>query len=501
MPSPVLLFVLVSFIIYSFRVLIFSPFHFSTFSPLKSMFIRRKICIFVRVSASNEAEITCKQAMNKRIKVIKCPQCGSTKIEEIKPEHYRCKSCSSEFFLDNDDITIHHRYETPGLEQILGKGTKAILAAIVGITVFVFVAIMGGFSHTGTQHNDTTLTVDTSTAKENENFRIEKIVPFAGKEGRAVVAVFGMLSTGDYQTQNQSYVMRLYDVEKQEQLSDLTLPVDKLDNVSYKLFEDGTLNILINKNKWFELDRTTYALREVTLYKNVSALRDGFATIEFIGKDDSDGFKIMTNLGKERYYLPIINKVYTQRQYFNATAEALPNPVIRTAFNFSHPTHDYPEEPIQLIKYTQYWQVGYPHDDYWSFGWCRDFGEKAGISFGNAGSKKAFISTFGRKQAHLIKYSDFTPGAHYFDASVLWFDNKQLLIRYKPTAAPDITFVYQLLDAKTAQRKWSVRAPKTLKEGFIAPIVKTAQGFLIANFDTVWFLGNDGKTRSIFSLR
>ena len=148
--------------------------------------------------------------------------------------------------------------------------------------------------------------------------------------------------------------MRLYDVEKQEQLSDLTLPVDKLDNVSYKIFEDGTLNILINKNKWFELDRTTYALREVTLYKNVSALRDGFATIEFIGKDDSDGFKIMTNLGKERYYLPIINKVYTQRQYFNATAEALPNPVIRTAFNFSHPTHDYPEEPIQLIKYTQY---------------------------------------------------------------------------------------------------------------------------------------------------
>ena len=154
--------------------------------------------------------------MNKRIKVIKCPQCGSTKIEEIKPEHYRCKSCSSEFFLDNDDITIHHRYETPGLEQILGKGTKAILAAIVGITVFVFVAIMGGFSHTGTQHNDTTLTVDTSTAKENENFRIEKIVPFTGKEGRAVVAVFGMLSTGDYQTQSQSYVMRLYDVEKQE---------------------------------------------------------------------------------------------------------------------------------------------------------------------------------------------------------------------------------------------------------------------------------------------
>lgn len=35
MPSPVLLFVLVSFIIYSFRVLIFSPFHFSTFSSLK----------------------------------------------------------------------------------------------------------------------------------------------------------------------------------------------------------------------------------------------------------------------------------------------------------------------------------------------------------------------------------------------------------------------------------------------------------------------------------
>ena len=435
--------------------------------------------------------------MSKRIQVIKCPQCGSTKIEEIKPEHYRCKSCSSEFFLDNDDITVHHQYEAPQRDTPFKMGATTVFAAIAGVFLFILFTVIGKCSHNSVPIREHTVYENTSTKKEEEDFRRKKIVPFANKEGQAMVAEFGTLTTGDYQHRQVTYQMRVYDVQNKKQCFTLVLPVDKLDDITYKLFEDGTLNILINKNKWFELDRTTYALREVTSYKNVSALRDGFATIEFIGKDDSDGFKIMTNLGKELYYLPIINKVYTQRQHFNATAEALPNPVIRTAFDFSHPTHDYPEEPIQLIKYTQYWQVGYPHDDYWSFGWCRDFGEKAGIFFGNAGSKKAFISTFSRKRARLIKYSDFTPGAHYFSPTVLWFDNNELLIRYKPTAAPDAVYIYQLLDSKTARRKWSIQAPSDFKDGYIEPVVKVAQGFLIVDYNTAWLLGNKGETHSL----
>ena len=50
--------------------------------------------------------------MPKHIKAVKCPQCGSTRATMLREDHYRCDSCSTEFFLDSDDITIHHKHET-----------------------------------------------------------------------------------------------------------------------------------------------------------------------------------------------------------------------------------------------------------------------------------------------------------------------------------------------------------------------------------------------------
>ena len=50
--------------------------------------------------------------MPKHIKTIKCPQCGSMRATQLREDHYRCDSCSTEFFLDSDDITIHHKHET-----------------------------------------------------------------------------------------------------------------------------------------------------------------------------------------------------------------------------------------------------------------------------------------------------------------------------------------------------------------------------------------------------
>ena len=48
--------------------------------------------------------------MPKHIKALKCPQCGSTRATLIREDHYRCDSCSTEFFLDSDEITIQHKH-------------------------------------------------------------------------------------------------------------------------------------------------------------------------------------------------------------------------------------------------------------------------------------------------------------------------------------------------------------------------------------------------------
>ena len=65
--------------------------------------------------------------MTKRIKAVKCPQCGSTRAKELRPDYYKCSSCQTEFFIDSDDININHKYENP-----LNKKFVGMYASVLG---------------------------------------------------------------------------------------------------------------------------------------------------------------------------------------------------------------------------------------------------------------------------------------------------------------------------------------------------------------------------------
>ena len=45
--------------------------------------------------------------MATKIKAVKCPQCGSEKHEKIDEKRFRCKSCGTEFYIEDDDININ----------------------------------------------------------------------------------------------------------------------------------------------------------------------------------------------------------------------------------------------------------------------------------------------------------------------------------------------------------------------------------------------------------
>ena len=433
--------------------------------------------------------------MSKRIKVIKCPHCGSTKVKETRPDYYQCEACSTDFFLDNDDININHRYIAPGNDLLNGINVKylAIIGAILGFMIIPFII------STCFRSAHSVDPIFNSTANNEpeieEHFNFNKLIPFVTKDGRAVVAVFGVYSRGDYKKKITENQIRIYDLRKDDPIKTTQLPIDKIKDVEGRTFEDGSVNIILNNSTWYTIDKSTLDLKEMTSYKNVPELESGFANIKFLPDGDSDGFKIMTNTAKERYYLPIINKVYTQRELYDACSKPLPNPVVKTEFDFSLTTPEYPEQEIQLVKYTHYVQVGYPKTDGWSFGWCRDFGHKWGLFVGDAGSVKAFISTHDRERARLIKYENFTPGAIYFSASVLWSNDSHVFIRFKSTASEDAEYVYQLLDATTAKPLWSVKEPEnyhfySLKNN----LVHSPQGFILCVYNKVWLLGLNGKT-------
>lgn len=48
--------------------------------------------------------------MAKEIKAIKCPNCGSVNKIELKPDFYKCSSCQTEYFLDDNDVNINYNH-------------------------------------------------------------------------------------------------------------------------------------------------------------------------------------------------------------------------------------------------------------------------------------------------------------------------------------------------------------------------------------------------------
>ena len=63
---------------------------------------------------------------------------------QLREDHYRCDSCSTEFYLDSDDITIHHKIEAePFHKSAASARLKRLPLAILAVTVFFLLIIMG----------------------------------------------------------------------------------------------------------------------------------------------------------------------------------------------------------------------------------------------------------------------------------------------------------------------------------------------------------------------
>ena len=48
--------------------------------------------------------------MAKEINAIKYPDCCSVTKIELKPDFYKCSSCQTEYFLDDNDVNINYNH-------------------------------------------------------------------------------------------------------------------------------------------------------------------------------------------------------------------------------------------------------------------------------------------------------------------------------------------------------------------------------------------------------
>ena len=421
--------------------------------------------------------------MPTHIKALKCPQCGSTRATKISEDHYRCDSCSTEFYLDSDDITIHHKVETkPAPNTFLRRLLFIILAPAAFFSLITIGLIVWGSSREETSRE--------RDGEEHMSYACERLIAFSSTAGRPIVVLCGAArrddSSGDWD--HAKGFMYFFDGETYEVIKKLELP-DVTGSVSVtdaRQFEDGTFYVILNKKRLFAIDRSTLDVKEIhgEDYK-LPELSEGFGKLALYFHEYGDALEIETNLGKKFVYYPIANKLYTDQSIFKAYKDKLPAPQLRTHFTFSEQMtgSDYKDEQIQLVRYQTLEQLGYPRRTP-HFGWENDRHSYY--------PKKIFVSQYFVEESRLQSYEDFTPGAYYFSPTVLYESDDQILISFKPTAAADAKKMLRCLDAQTGQVLWSC------SEGldgldFCLGVARFSGGYVLVDYSHSWLISSEGK--------
>ena len=421
--------------------------------------------------------------MPTHIKALKCPQCGSTRATKISEDHYRCDSCSTEFYLDSDDITIHHKVETkPAPNTFLRRLLLIILAPAAFFSLITIGLIVWGSSREETSRE--------RDGEEHMSYACERLMAFSSTAGRPIVVLCGAArrddSTGDWD--HAKGIMYFFDGETYEIIKKLELPdvTGRVSVTDARQFEDGTYYVVLNKKRLFAIDRSTLDVKEIhgEDYK-LPELSEGFGKLALYFHEYGDALEIETNLGKKFVYYPIANKLYTDQSIFKAYEDKLPAPKLRTRFTFSEQMmgSDYKDEQIQLVRYQTLEQLGYPRRTP-HFGWENDRHSYY--------PKKIFVSQYFVEESRLQSYEDFTPGAYYFSPTVLYESDDQILISFKPTAAADAKKMLRCLDAQTGQVLWSC------SEGldgldFCLGVARFSGGYVLVDYSRSWLISSEGK--------
>ena len=421
--------------------------------------------------------------MPTHIKALKCPQCGSTRATKISEDHYRCDSCSTEFYLDSDDITIHHKVETkPAPNTFLRRLLLIILAPAAFFSLITIGLIVWGSSREETSRE--------RDGEEHMSYACERLMAFSSTAGRPIVVLCGAArrddSSGDWD--HAKGIMYFFDGETYEIIKKLELPdvTGRVSVTDARQFEDGTYYVVLNKQRLFAIDRSTLDVKEIhgEDYK-LPELSEGFGKLALYFREYGDALEIETNLGKKFVYYPIANKLYTDQSIFKAYEDKLPAPKLRTRFTFSEQMmgSDYMDEQIQLVRYQTLEQLGYPRRTP-HFGWENDRHSYY--------PKKIFVSQYFVEESRLQSYEDFTPGAYYFSPTVLYESDDQILISFKPTAAADAKKMLRCLDAQTGQVLWSC------SEGldgldFCLGVARFSGGYVLVDYSHSWLISSEGK--------
>lgn len=435
--------------------------------------------------------------MATEIKAIQCPKCGSTQKTEVRPGVFRCDSCGTEYFLDNDDININVRQvpaipvaPVPGLvaPSRLSVGGRLVLLGVV------LLVILGIYLTNAPADNQASGSAAPAAARHPWSWHTTQTALLVGNGQQPVLLVAGDRQNEDL-SDNQSSLdsVGFYNAATGARLKMLGLPGGgPTAGLTLRQFSNGTVFLLLGTTV-YRVDAQSLTAEDVskTLFQDQPMLASGLASIG-TGNNEDDSFYLFTNDGRHYNYYPLIHKLYTNDELSAAKfgfKSLRPGSTPHTGFAFSRASSTYPDDPIQLIAY-QYRDNGDGPKAPPTFEWDDDYGGSGMFTDADPHVKR-LITPYWVQLDRLTGYRDFTPGRLYFSPGVLYDDADYVLITFVATAANNSPPLVQLLDAHTGAIRFTTPLPDGLSRD--ADVLRYPAGFVIANGLTTYTLSPSGK--------
>lgn len=408
--------------------------------------------------------------MAKTIKKIICPQCGSNEVVETKQDHYHCKSCNTQFFLDNDDITINHNYNTGSRNN--EQGVQMAKKAIIAVSAVIFVYF--GYQLTSF------LLMDTSTSPTVNALGYDTTPPATRPPREVSASYFSVALMNDPKGNDvivysgwyndifadkgkeDEVVTVILDTKEGKELSRNILDVDlslkgsgtSSSRIDYYRGTNDELFMIVNNYYLFLYNPSQKLFENVTdtFFNKYPEFAGGVAAIE---SRTFDGCLTVTNnKGKQYAVYEGIEVILPIDKVGTIYDVPLPNGVKKVSYRFSSIGHDFPEEEIQLIQYEHLIQKGYPEYNV-NFSWAKDFGG-SGVFSERSPYNKVLVRPFAKIKAKIITVKDLTPNHTYVDGGhIITSDSESVTIAIKMSVLTNETYSLQKISAKDGSIIWT----------------------------------------------
>ena len=406
--------------------------------------------------------------MTTTIKAIVCPRCGSTEHETLEAgRQYRCSSCGTEFFLDSDrkEVLVQHKVIREEEKKASSRGCLFITALFLLLVAVIFAAVSRSCREQPVQRRASVSASGATPKAPAVHYDVESLVLVADPaHGNAPIALRIRGSSGKNGT--PGYFADSCDL-RTKQWSEAALLQDRIGTgareARFQRLSDGQLFLVLDKSRLFRFDFSSRAWEDARpLLDQQKELAGSVVQIETGYPSEGDALRVVTADGVRRYFYPGVNMAPTYQELGKLVTEYR-HPGAEEGYGFTFARKRVGSTgPQQLIRYHYLDNRTGPRMFSGYLEWEGDGAERHIVE-----------QPYLLRQARIDALEFFTPARQYFQASVSLYDEKELIIFFRPDPGPESPFLLQALDPESGAIRW------TRKGNFSGTLTRTADGLYL----------------------